>query len=176
MKGGEFPTVTIETPVITKDPVVVSEEVKPGEKTTDEVKVETRPEEKKEEPAVITQPVENNDSRKTVEKSNQGFFKSDFEEQVKITALSKNETVTAGIFKSPSGWEDLKYYLLIDNVPPGTIIRVINPINNKMVYAKVLGEMSGISTNEGLNIRISNSAANALEITEQDKFIVKVNY
>ena len=59
---------------------------------------------------------------------------------------------------------------------PGTIVRVINPSNNKTVYAKVLGEMSGIRQNEGLNIRISNAAAAALEVTEQDKFIVKVNY
>jgi hypothetical protein len=53
---------------------------------------------------------------------------------------------------------------------------VINPVNNKAVYAKVLGEMSGIRQNAGLDVRISNAAAAALEITELDKFIVKVNY
>ena len=36
--------------------------------------------------------------------------------------------------------------------------------------------MSGIRQNEGLNIRISNAAASALEIQEQDKFIVKIIY
>jgi hypothetical protein len=61
-------------------------------------------------------------------------------------------------------------------VPPGTIIRVINPTNNKSIYAKVLGEMSGIRQNEGLNIRISNAAADALEVMETDKFIVNINY
>jgi hypothetical protein len=64
----------------------------------------------------------------------------------------------------------------MDAVQPGTIVKVINPDNNKAVYAKVLGEMSGIRQNEGLNIRISNAAAAALQIQEQDKFILKINY
>ena len=64
----------------------------------------------------------------------------------------------------------------MDDVQPGTIIKIINPENNKTVYAKVLGEMAGIRQNQGYNIRISNAAAAALEIKEDDKFIVKVNY
>lgn len=181
LKGGEFPTVTIETPVKTGDPVAVSEEKKdekPAEvKPTEETKTgDSKTEEKNEEkPAINTEPVKNNEASKP-EPSGQGYFKSHFDEQSKIIPPSRNETVTSGIFKTSSGWEDLKYYLLIDKVPPGTIIRVINPANNKMIYAKVLGEMSGIRQNEGLNIRISNAAASALEITEEDKFIVKVNY
>jgi len=55
-------------------------------------------------------------------------------------------------------------------------LKIINPTNNNIVYAKVLGEMSGIRQNEGLNIRISNAAAASLGINEQDKFIVKVSY
>jgi hypothetical protein len=39
-----------------------------------------------------------------------------------------------------------------------------------------LGEMSGIKQNEGLNLRLSSAAASALQVTETDKFIVKVNY
>ena len=105
-----------------------------------------------------------------------GFFKTYFEQQVKTYPLSKEETITSGIFKMVDGMKEAKYYALIDGVEPGTIIKVINPANNKTVYAKVLGEMKGIRQNEGLNMRISNTAASALEITEQDKFIVKVNY
>jgi len=40
----------------------------------------------------------------------------------------------------------------------------------------VLGEMSGIRQNEGIDIRLSNAAATALGIAEQDKYIVKINY
>ncbi len=135
------------------------EEKKPEEKTEP-----TKPEPVviKEEPKIVT--------------ADPGFFKSFFEKQVKISPLTKNETVTSGIFKTTSGWQDGKYYLLIDKVPPGTIIKVVNPANNLFIFAKVLGEMSGIRQNEGLNIRISNAGASVLQVNEQDKFIVKVVY
>ena len=108
--------------------------------------------------------------------SDDGYFKAGFVQQMKTYPLSKEETVTSGIFKTTSGWNDAKFYALIDGVESGTIIKVINPNNNKEVYAKVLGQMSGIRQNQGYNLRISNAAASALEITETDKFIVKVKY
>lgn len=104
------------------------------------------------------------------------FFKPYFDQQVKTNPVSTNTTVTSGIFKTTSGWQDTKYYLLIDKVSPGTIVKIINPDNNRAVYAKVLGEMNGIRQNQGLDIRISNAAASALQVTDEDKFIVKVNY
>ena len=105
-----------------------------------------------------------------------GFFKGDFERQIRKFPLSTEQMVTSGVFKTTSGWQDAKYYLLIDKVEPGTIVKITNPINNKSVYAKVLYGMDGIRQNEGLDIRISNSAAAALDITDTDKFFVKVNY
>jgi hypothetical protein len=66
--------------------------------------------------------------------------------------------------------------MLIDDIPSGTVIRIINPDNNKAIYAKVLGEMNGIRQNQGLNIRISNTAASTLGIADTEKFIVKINY
>ncbi len=106
----------------------------------------------------------------------QGYFKPFFDQQIKISPISRNQTVTSSIFKTASGWQDAKYYMLIDGVQPGTILKIINPANNKTVYAKVLGQMSGIRLNTGFDIRISNSAATALEISETDKFIVKLSY
>lgn len=105
-----------------------------------------------------------------------GFFKYYFDQQVKQSPVRKNETVTSGIFKTTSGWLDAKYYLLLDGASPGTIVKITNPSNSKIIYAKVLGEMSGIKQNEGLNIRISSAAASALQINEEDKFVVKLNY
>ncbi len=106
----------------------------------------------------------------------QGYFKRSFEQQVKASPASKNPTVTSGIFKTTSGWQDAKYYLLIDDVATGTIVKIINPENNKAVFAKVLGEMNGIRQNQGLNIRISNAASTALGVADTEKFIVKLNY
>jgi hypothetical protein len=106
----------------------------------------------------------------------QGYFKRSFEQQIKTSPASKNTTVTSGIFKTTSGWQDAKYYLLIDDVATGTIVKIINPENNKAVYAKVLGEMNGIRQNQGLNIRISNAASTALGVSDTEKFILKLNY
>jgi LysM repeat protein len=106
----------------------------------------------------------------------EGYFKRSFDQQVKANPASKNATVTSGIFKTTSGWQDAKYYLLIDNVATGTIVKILNPENNKAVYAKVLGEMNGIRQNQGLNIRISNAASAALGVTDTEKFILKLNY
>ena len=154
---------------VEEKPIVKTEE-KPIEKVVEKpvVKTEVQPEKVAEKPVVKPE-------EKTITSDN-GYFKTYFDQQIKSTPISKNETVTAGIFKTVSGWQDTKYYLLIDKVLPGTIIKIINPTNNKAIYAKVLGEMSGIRQNEGLNIRVSNAAASVLQITEQDKFIVKVNY
>lgn len=108
--------------------------------------------------------------------SETGFFKNQYDLQSRNNAANKDHTATTGIFKTASGWEDSKYYALMDNIEPGTIIRVVNPSNNKSIYAKVLGEMSGIRQNQGLDLRLSNAAASILEIGEAEKFTVRVTY
>ncbi len=112
----------------------------------------------------------------TTTTSGLGYFMNDFQQQIKVYPLSKEVTVTSGIFKTTSGWQDAKYYALMDGVDPGTVIKVTNPSNNKSIYAKVLGAMKGIRQNQGLDLRISDAAISALEISDPDKFIVKVNY
>jgi LysM repeat protein len=106
----------------------------------------------------------------------EGYFKSSFDLQQHSTPAVRNSTVTSGIFKTSSGWQDGKYYLLVDGVPTGSIIKLTNPANNKVIYAKVLGEMNGIRLNEGLGIRISNAAAAALSVGDEEKFVLKMNY
>lgn len=165
----EMKSITIEKP---KEE---SKEEKPVEKTTEKPEITAVKEtEVKEEPK-LPAPVAVKEEPKPMIPE-QGYFKTHFEQQVKKIPVSKEETVTAGIFKTASGWQDTKYYLLIDAVQPGMVVKVINPTNNRAVYAKVLGAMSGIRQNEGLNIRISNAAASVLGIEETDKFIVKISY
>jgi LysM repeat protein len=108
--------------------------------------------------------------------SGSGYFMNDFQQQIKVYPLSKEVTVTSGIFKTTSGWQDAKFYALMDGVDPGTVIKVTNPSNNKSIFAKVLGAMKGIRQNQGLDLRISDAALSVLEISDPDKFIVKVNY
>lgn len=161
--------------------VEVKDEAKAETKTEPEKQQVAAPpvavnEEKKKEEVVKTVPVVTREEIKPAPSTDNGYFKSSFEQQVKARPVTKNSTVTSGIFKTNSGWQDAKYYLLMDGVTPGTIIKIINPDNNKAVYAKVLGEMNGIRQNQGLDIRISNAAASALQVTAEDKFVVKVNY
>lgn len=161
-------TTETTTPAITKEP-------QPVTKTSQQ-------EPKKEEPQQAppkTTPIETKQpvaSKQTVITGGAGYFKPQFDQQSKAHNAGRDATVTSGIFKTTSGWQDAKYYALMDKVEPGTIVQVVNPTNNKSVYAKVLGEMSGIRQNQGLELRISNAAATALDVTEPDKFIVRVLY
>ncbi len=137
--------------------------------------VEIKPAEKKEEKEFEVKTV--TEERRQPDNNYQpGYFLASYEQQVKITSSKKEETMTCGIFKTSSGWQDGKYYLLMDGVNAGTIVKLTNPANNRVIYAKVLGVMSGIRLNDGFNIRISNAAAAALAIGEEDKFILKVHY
>ncbi|RYZ24181.1 MAG: LysM peptidoglycan-binding domain-containing protein [Chitinophagaceae bacterium] len=104
-----------------------------------------------------------------------GFFRQQYEQQAK-GGTSKDVTASSGIFKTASGWQDMKYYILIDGAEPGTLVKVTNPANNKVIYAKVLGGMSGIRQNTGFDVRISNAAANVLETNDAEKFQVRVQY
>lgn len=128
--------------------------------------------EEKEKPKVEVKPVV---AQKT---GTEGYFKAYFEQQTRQQPVSKQQTLNAGIFKTLSGWQDGKFYLLMDNVVPGTIVKLSNPENGKVVFAKVLGEMAGIKLNQGLDIRISNAAASVLEVPEAntDKFIVQIEW
>jgi hypothetical protein len=105
-----------------------------------------------------------------------GYFKNSFYQQVKTSPLTKDQTVTSSIFRTQSGWQDAKYYLLINGVEHGTIVKITNPSNSKTVYAKVLYSMDKIRANQGVDIRISDAAASSLAVSETDKFILKVNY
>jgi len=98
-----------------------------------------------------------------------GYFKVLYEDS------GKQASGVAGVFKSTSGWQDAKYYALMNNVPVGTIIRIVNPSNNKMIFAKVLGEMPDMKESVGLTLRISDAAASGLGAAD-GKFSVAVRY
>jgi LysM repeat protein len=162
---------------IKEPPVTTKPEVKADVKTeavTSSAPKDTPVEKKKEEPPKVIAAVVKEEIKTTP--ADFGYFKTSFDQQVKARPIARNATVTSGIFKTNSGMREAKYYLLMDGVSPGTIIKITNPDNNKAVYAKVLGEMSGIRQNQGLDIRISNAAASALQVTEDEKFVVRVNY
>jgi LysM repeat protein len=164
-------------PEVKKDEPVITEPV-----ISKKTEIKKEPEIKKEETPVINEepPKENQVISRKEEKHADdiasSYFKGHFDKQIKQWPVTKDQTVTSGIFKTTSGWEDHKYYLLAGGIEPGTIVRIINPSNNKIVFAKVLSGMEVIRPNQGLDVRISDAAAAALAISETDKFIVKMNY
>lgn len=156
-------------------PVVVT---KPQEKpvippVTTPVKEEKKEVVDKAEPVVKTEnkpaPV---DTRPVVNKSidyNGGYFRGQFD------GAGKSSAGTAGIFKSTSGWQDGKYYALMNNVPVGTIVKIDHPVTRKSVYAKVLGQLPDMKESAGLSIRLSDAAAAELGAGAY-KFNVDVKY
>jgi LysM repeat protein len=98
-----------------------------------------------------------------------GKFKADF------TDGGKSITGQAGVFKSTSGWQDGKYYALINNVPVGAIVKITDQATGKSVYAKVLGQLPDMKESVGLTVRLSNAAAAELGEGE-GKFSVGVSY
>lgn len=104
----------------------------------------------------------------------EGAFLALFSNQTKGKVIN-NLSGSAGLFKSNSGWNDGKYYVLMNSLTPGTIIKVIALTNNRVVYAKVLGGIPPGKENEGLTIRISNSATAQLGMGE-GFFDVKISW
>ena len=165
-------------PEVTKD--VVAEESVSNVKKAEEQKKQIEPEIKKETTPVVkeeakkTEPVVK--QPETIKDDGTGYFKNNFYQQVKTSPITKEQTLTSSIFKTTSGWQDGKYYLLINGVEPGTIVKITNPSNSKTIFAKVLYAMDKIRENQGVDIRISDAAASSLAVSETDKFVLKVNY
>jgi LysM repeat protein len=158
------PTAPIVTPIVEKpkDPLPI-EEKKPETttKVTEPIK-ETKVEKvEKIEPAI------------TIAKRNEGFFKPEFEKKGKFDL--KIVEGTAATFKTTAGWNDNKFYALIDGVTPGTLMEVTLKSTSQKVVVKVLGEMQEIKQNNGLKIRISNAAASVLG-AKSDVFEVVIKY
>ena len=100
---------------------------------------------------------------------NGGFFKADYSE------TGKSASGLAGTFRSTSGWQDGKYYALMNNVTVGTIVKVSIPGSDKSVYAKVLGQLPDMKESAGLTIRISTAAASELGVGD-GRLNVEVKY
>lgn len=134
-----------------------------GAGNTAPAKVETP---KKEEPKTST-----NSSNSTDD--GEGYFVTQFPS----TAGSSNfvvRTGDAGVFKSTSGWTDKKYYVLMNNITPGTIVRITTN-NGRSICAKVLGGLPEMRENNNLTLRMSNAAASVLKISEK-KVEVKITF
>lgn len=120
------------------------------------------------------QRVSDDDILYTPKINDEGYFGTVYASMEK-TSAPFTKTGDAAIFKSLSGIADRKYYVLMNNVLPGTIVR-ITASNNKTICARVLGELPEIKGAENLLLRMSNATANALGMQNQSLFIISLTY
>ena len=151
------PAAKPDQPVVKNDP--------PATTPIKEQPKEVSKEQPKEQPKTIV----TNTSSVAAPDNKGGYFKSMYSESY------KSATGSAGVFKSTSGWNDGKYYALMNNVGVGSIVKVNNPTNGKTVYAKVLGSLPDMKESAGLSIRISDAAAAELGVAGP-KFGVDIKY
>ncbi len=107
-----------------------------------------------------------------VSNSDEGFFGNVFAADSEGRNIIENNG-EAGTFKSTSGWQNKKYYALINNVTPGTILKIT--ADKKTIYAKVLGSLPEMKENNNLVLRLSNAAASTLQKVDP-KFMVEISY
>jgi Lipoproteins len=170
----QSPLATEAIHVNPSDFIVKKTEEKKQPVKTQEEKV-TAPAQNEPKPVVKEKPVDVNavQTSGTINFSG-GKFKSLYNDQIKNRQLT-NEFGSAAIFKTTSGWQDGKYYCFHNTAEPGTIIKVTNNANGRSVYAKVLDAIPDIKQNAGLLLRISNSAADELGVSDT-KFDCSISY
>ena len=103
--------------------------------------------------------------------SNEGYFASLFSSQKKA-ATFQTLNGTAAVFKSMSGWQDNKFYILTNELPVGTIVRITTS-DLKSICAKVINALPEVGS--AIQYRLNDAAAAILGVTNKT-FQVSVTY
>lgn len=106
---------------------------------------------------VIDVTSDNIEPTSSVTKNTDGYFEDSY---IK-TRRQQHVSGTSKTFKTASGWNDGKYYILANDINPGTIVK-LTADNGHSVYAKVLWNMGDLKENSGINFRVSDATAAAL--------------
>jgi hypothetical protein len=108
---------------------------------------------------------------KSTNEDKEGYFASFFASQKKAASFQTIEG-TAAVFKSISGWDDKKFYVLTNLLPVGTIVRITTP-DLKSICAKVINALPEVGNS--VQYRLNDAAAAILGITNKT-FPVSVTY
>lgn len=117
-------------------------------------------------PEPVSQPKSSVPENKPTTSNTLNYFTSGYSQQAKEGKEQKLENFTYGVFKSSSGWQDGKYYMLMNDVVPGTIVKVSAIATGKTIHVKVLGAVPPGKESEGMVLRLSNAAAAALGVEQ----------
>lgn len=156
------------------DAVTKEKAVEKVDNTAQQTKdVAVKPEEKAIQTPVISEPKKERPTTNAAADGSDNFFAKDFS-AIANGRNESNATGTAMIFKTASGWNDKKYYILMNDAPSGSIVK-ISSNDGRVVYAKVLWRLDDMKQNKGLQFRISEAAAAALNV-QGDKFPLTIQY
>ena len=100
-----------------------------------------------------------------------------------VTPTKSNSTDKPLVYLNEKGvitWtksnnDDGQFYALHPTAPIGTTITVKNMMNSKSIQVKVIGKLPNTADNQNVLMKISNSAAKALNVLD-DKFLATANY
>jgi Ni/Co efflux regulator RcnB len=106
-----------------------------------------------------------------VNKEEEGYFASMFSKQKQAASFQTLEG-TAAVFKSVSGWEDKKFYILTNDIPVGTLVRITTP-DFKSICAKVISALPDMGNS--IQYRLNDAAAAILGMTTKT-FKISVTY
>lgn len=107
----------------------------------------------------------------SITKVDEGYFATLFSDQKKSASFQTLDG-TASVFKSISGWQDKKFYILTNEIPIGTIVK-ITTADFKTICAKVINALPDVSNS--IQYRLSDAAAAILGITNKT-FQITVTY
>jgi len=102
---------------------------------------------------------------------NEGYFASFFASKNRAASFQTLEG-TAAVFKSISGWDDKKFYVLTNLLPIGTIVRITTP-DFKSICAKVINALPEVGNT--VQYRLNDAAAAILGINNKT-FPISVTY
>ncbi len=103
--------------------------------------------------------------------SGAGYYATEFREPAQVKTTGK-----VGNFKSFGGWYDGKFYLLINGVELGKVVKVTNMQNGSFIYAKVVSPLPDVKREKPLLARLNNAACAALDIWDETEFEVEISY
>jgi len=106
-----------------------------------------------------------------VNKEEEGYFATMFSKQKQAASFQTLEG-TAAVFKSVSGWEDKKFYILTNDIPVGTLVRITTP-DFKSICAKVISALPDMGNS--IQYRLNDAAAAILGMTSKT-FKISVTY
>lgn len=68
-----------------------------------------------------------------------------------------------------------RFYALHNSAPVGSVVKVRNLMNNRTIYAKVIGNLTESEVNEKVLIKLSAGAAERLNVLD-NRFVVEITY